>query len=160
MRFGRFFSISYPPQISKRCLRPARSVCAMGRNPFGVARTRATSPLSHSQRIKGERRETTMELTWQSILTAGGVLSALLLLLTTYNRVYRWTLRQAGRRTEGHPQGEHAADLRRAGLPQRHGRAGLQRPGAGGHRQDRKKLEPAGPRPVNRPKNRERRGPT
>ena len=35
-----------------------------------------------------------MELTWQSILTAGGVLSALLLLLTTYNRVYRWTLRQ------------------------------------------------------------------
>ena len=35
-----------------------------------------------------------MELTWQSIITAGGVLSALLLLLTTYNRVYRWTLRQ------------------------------------------------------------------
>ena len=66
----------------------------MGRNPFRVARTRATSPLSHSQRIKGERRETTRELTWQSIITAGGVLSALLLLLTTYNRVYRWTLRQ------------------------------------------------------------------
>lgn len=35
-----------------------------------------------------------MELTWQSIITAGVVLSALLLLLTTYNRVYRWTLRQ------------------------------------------------------------------
>ena len=35
-----------------------------------------------------------MELTWQSIITAGGVLSALMFLLTTYNRVYRWTLRQ------------------------------------------------------------------
>ncbi|MFR6380055.1 MAG: hypothetical protein ACLUNZ_09840 [Evtepia sp.] len=103
-----------------------------------------------------------MELTWQSIITAGGVLSALLLLLTTYNRVYRMdpAPKGAGRRTEGHPQGEHAADLRRAGLPQGHGRAGLQRPGAGGHRQDRKKPEPAGPRPVSRPKNRERREPT
>lgn len=103
-----------------------------------------------------------MELTWQSIITAGGVLSALLLLLTTYNRVYRWTLRQKEQDEElkAIRKEKHAADLRRAGLPQGHGRAGLQRPGAGGHRQDRKKLEPAGPRPVSRPKNRERREPT
>ena len=91
-----------------------------------------------------------MELTWQSILTAGGVLSALLLLLTTYNRVYRWTLRQK-------EQDEELKAIRKENTLLTYG---VQRPGAGGHRQDRKKPEPAGPRPVSRPKNRERREPT
>lgn len=71
-----------------------------------------------------------MELTWQSIITAGGVLSALLVAADHLQPSVPLdpAPKGAGRRTEGHPQGEHAADLRRAGLPQRHGRAGLQRP--------------------------------
>ena len=35
-----------------------------------------------------------MGTTGQMLITAGAVLSAGILLLTTYNRVYRWTLRQ------------------------------------------------------------------
>ena len=35
-----------------------------------------------------------MYVTWQSILTAGAVASAVAALAGTYNRVYRWTLRQ------------------------------------------------------------------
>lgn len=38
-----------------------------------------------------------MGTTGQMLITAGAVLSAGILLLTTYNRVYRWTLRQKRR---------------------------------------------------------------
>ena len=107
-----------------------------------------------------------MELTWQSIITAGEVLSALLLLLTTYNRVYRWTLRQK-------EQDEELKAIRKENTLLTYGvlacLKGMAEQGCNGPvreaidppgRQDRKKLEPAGPRPVSRPKNRERREPT
>ena len=35
-----------------------------------------------------------MDIPWETAAAAGAALSGLLLLLTTYNRVYRWTLRQ------------------------------------------------------------------
>lgn len=35
-----------------------------------------------------------MYVTWQTILTAGAVISAVVVLAGTYNRAYRWTLRQ------------------------------------------------------------------
>lgn len=35
-----------------------------------------------------------MYVTWQTILTAGAVISAVAVLAGTYNRAYRWTLRQ------------------------------------------------------------------
>lgn len=35
-----------------------------------------------------------MDIPWETAAAAGAALSRLLLLLTTYNRVYRWTLRQ------------------------------------------------------------------
>ena len=35
-----------------------------------------------------------MDIPWEPAAAAGAALSGLLLLLTTYNRVYRWTLRQ------------------------------------------------------------------
>lgn len=35
-----------------------------------------------------------MYVTWQTILTAGAVISAVAVLVGTYNRAYRWTLRQ------------------------------------------------------------------
>ena len=35
-----------------------------------------------------------MDIPWETAAAAGAVLSGLLLLLATYNRVYRWTLRQ------------------------------------------------------------------
>ena len=35
-----------------------------------------------------------MDIPWETAAAAGAALSVLLLLLTTYNRVYRWTLRQ------------------------------------------------------------------
>ena len=35
-----------------------------------------------------------MDIPWETAAAAGAALSGLLLLLTPYNRVYRWTLRQ------------------------------------------------------------------
>lgn len=35
-----------------------------------------------------------MYMTWQSIVTAAAVVSAVLALIGVYNRAYRWTLRQ------------------------------------------------------------------
>lgn len=35
-----------------------------------------------------------MDVIWQTILTAGAVVSAAAVLAGTYNRAYRWTLRQ------------------------------------------------------------------
>lgn len=35
-----------------------------------------------------------MSITWQAVITAGAVVSALLAFIGLYNRAYRWTLRQ------------------------------------------------------------------
>lgn len=60
-----------------------------------------------------------MGTTGQMLITAGAVLSAGILLLTTYNRVYPLdpAAEGAGQGTERHSEREYPADLWGAGLP-------------------------------------------
>lgn len=53
-------------------------------------RRRGVSPRVRPQGKGGED----IDIPWETAAAAGAALSGLLLLLTTYNRVYRWTLRQ------------------------------------------------------------------
>ena len=79
-----------------------------------------------------------MGTTGQMLITAGAVLSAGILLLTTYNRELTYetlttvcrAAEGAGQGTERHSEREYPADLWGAGLPEGAGGAGLRRPGA------------------------------
>ena len=61
---------------------------------FGSVYTNVPLAGVFPQRVRAKEMRDRMGTTGQMLITAGAVLSAGILLLTTYNRVYRWTLRQ------------------------------------------------------------------